>query len=346
MPEGAGASSQEAAPPPGGPSRGLVAFDQGALAQDSRARASPSAGGHRLAPKIEHVIESVYGARPCPTACRSAVEHLRRSLDGEYQRRHPAATPPHPRVGRATGCHRVEYATARAALPLPMSADGPLVTTEPGESRALVLASIRSWIGKYGERPPVRDLSRVTGLALGTVSHHLRRLERDGTVMRTSSRRLVPPLSAARAMPRPLNSGELLAQMEYSGRPGDWVPCRITGGAAGGRAEGVPTACGRAAWSWWARRWRWRLSFSGGSRRGWRRRRRWAPDASRRRASRWCARSQRRRLRGPTVAEGAPGSERVRAEVAVAPPRPGPDAGSADRDAFLPGVVRGDHGGA
>ncbi|MFJ4417603.1 LexA family protein [Streptomyces sp. NPDC088925] len=70
-----------------------------------------------------------------------------------------------------------------------MSADGPLVTTEPGESRALVLASIRSWIGKYGEGPSVRDLSRVTGLAQGTVSHHLKRLERDGTVVRTSSRR-------------------------------------------------------------------------------------------------------------------------------------------------------------
>ncbi|MDT0414073.1 winged helix-turn-helix domain-containing protein [Streptomyces sp. DSM 41982] len=69
-----------------------------------------------------------------------------------------------------------------------MSADGSLVTTEPGESRALVLASIRSWIGKYGEGPSVRDLSRVTGLALGTVAHHLSRLEGDGIVMRASSR--------------------------------------------------------------------------------------------------------------------------------------------------------------
>ncbi|WP_199785100.1 LexA family protein [Streptomyces sp. Tu6071] len=54
-----------------------------------------------------------------------------------------------------------------------------------GDGRHRVLAAVRDTIAETGQGPSVRQIQRVTGLALGTIAHHLKALEESGPLVRT-----------------------------------------------------------------------------------------------------------------------------------------------------------------
>ncbi|MFD4757188.1 LexA family protein [Streptomyces sp. NPDC058426] len=54
-----------------------------------------------------------------------------------------------------------------------------------GDGRERVLAAVRDAIAETGQGPSVREIQRVTGLALATIAHHLKALEESGALVRT-----------------------------------------------------------------------------------------------------------------------------------------------------------------